>query len=78
MLGLNKPQSTTDYGLAAWIIDTKGVCDNREQMKIVKRGKAVFFFDLDDDQWFEFKKEYDLSCCCDHAKRMARLRDLTF
>ena len=73
-----KYQTNRDFGFVAWLKKFKGIEDVREKMVVVKKGAAIFYFEISDDDWFDLRKEYDATDLPGYLFAMKRLKDLTF
>jgi hypothetical protein len=66
---------TTDVWYAGFLL-TKGI--KLAKYDVIDRGKVRCYFELTDDQWKQFKVEFNNSEISDLKQAVAKIKDLAF
>ena len=67
--------STTDIWFAAFLrVKGKEIA----KYDVVRRGKGVYYFNLNDAEWREFKLEFSQSPECRYKEWVEKVKDLAF
>lgn len=67
--------SSTDLWFSAFLL-SKG--HEVAKYDVIGRGKARFYFDIDEEKWKEYKLEFNQSEICNFRNLIERLKDLCY
>ena len=71
----NMKQTTTDIKFCAYL-RLKGV--NPDDVNVIRKGKAEYIYEISDEEWIEWKQEFNKSSFIEYANCLNAIKDLAY